>query len=67
MTPARWSNNYQYMQHHGYCLDDTKCVLFMQHDDTCHKNAGMLFYGNMQAMWGSTIALSTDGDVKGPK
>jgi len=66
MTPERQSNNIQYMEHHGYCLDSTKCVLFMQHDDTCHKNARMLFYGNMQVMQGSRIALSTDGDVRVP-
>jgi hypothetical protein len=50
MTPERLSNTSQYMEHHGYYLDSAKFVLFMQHDDTCHNNAGMFLYGNMQVM-----------------
>jgi hypothetical protein len=64
MTSERCSINSQYMKHHAYCTDSIKCVLFMQHDDTCHKKAGMLFYGNKQVMRCSTTALSTDGDVR---
>jgi hypothetical protein len=67
MTHERLSNSSQHMECHGHFLDGATRVFFVQHDDTSHKNAGILFfYSSIQVMGSFRIALSTERDVRVP-